>query len=110
MIFQVCRIKIMGLVVKAKNLYYKEGSISLSEELIEEAGILNSEILLALNLNTGDRFFSHSIPDKQLAKKEVILNGPAARCGEVGDELIILATAWITEEERNSFKPKIIHV
>jgi aspartate 1-decarboxylase len=110
MFFNICKSKIAGLIIKSKELHYKEGSISLSQKLIAEANILPYEIVLVLNLNNGERLLTYVISDLSLDKREAKLNGPAARCGEVGDELIILSFAWVTPEESSSFKPKIIQL
>lgn len=103
MFFKVLKSKIHLATVTDKNLYY-EGSLSLDVELMKEAGLRPFEAVWVYNINNGARFETYLIEG---AKGEVVLNGAAARLGEVGDKIIIVAYAWISEEEKN-FKTKIV--
>jgi aspartate 1-decarboxylase len=40
----------------------------------------------------------------------MMLNGPAARLGARGDQVVIISYAAMSEEEARQFKPKIVHV
>ncbi len=81
--------KIHRATVTATKLSY-EGSIGLDENIIDDAGFLAGEIVYVFNINSGHRFETYIIPEKR-GSKAVTLNGAAARLGEVGDRLIILA-------------------
>jgi len=98
--------KIQGLRVTDKALKYA-GSITIDKRLLELAGIQPYEVVLVANVNNGARFETYVIPGKE---REVILNGAAARLGEIGDELIVFSFGYITAEEATTRKPKIIIV
>jgi len=98
--------KIHRAMVTDKNLRY-EGSLTLDAELMEKAGLLPYEAVWIYNLNNGARFETYLIPG---GKGEVILNGGAARLGEVGDELIIVAYAWLEDKELPYFKTRLLYL
>jgi aspartate 1-decarboxylase len=81
--------KIHRAAVTATKLSY-EGSIGLDEKIIDAAGLLAGEIVHVFNINSGHRFETYIIPEAR-GSKAVTLNGAAARLGQVGDRLIILA-------------------
>jgi len=99
-------VKIHGARVTETLLHY-EGSITLDEELMEKAGILPGEELQILNLNNGARFTTYAIPGKK-DSGIVCLNGPAARLAEVGDKILILGYALLTEKEIETHKTRYI--
>lgn len=98
--------KINNATVTHSELYY-EGSITLDRNILEEAGILTGEWVDVLNLNNGARLQTYTI-EAPANSGNVILNGPAARLGYVGDKLIILARCVIDENEAATFHPRII--
>jgi aspartate 1-decarboxylase len=104
----MCKSKLHGLVVTETKLNY-EGSITLDPEIFEKVDLLPYEKVDVFNLNNGLRFTTYLIPGER-GKGEVCLNGPAARLGEVGDQLIVVSYALFTEEELKNFKPKIMVV
>ena len=62
-----------------------------------------------MNVNNGERFDTYTIPGK--AKSGVIcLNGPAARLGTIGDEIIIISYAEFDEVQAKSHEPKVVLV
>jgi aspartate 1-decarboxylase len=67
------------------------------------------EMVQVVNLNNGARFETYVIEGKA-GTGEVMLNGPAARLGQVGDLIIIIAYATIYKEEAEKFQPTIIMV
>jgi len=99
----MCKAKIHRAKVTGSNLHY-EGSISIANELLSASGILPNEIVQIININTGARFETYAIKGKK--GSGVALNGGAARLGEVGDLLIILSYALISETELKQFKPR----
>jgi aspartate 1-decarboxylase len=80
-----------------KELEY-EGSITIDQEIMELADIANGEIVAVFNVNNGLRFETYVIPGNK-GSGVIGLNGAAARLGEIGDRLIILAFAYMDEEE-----------
>ena len=95
--------KIHLATVTDANLNY-EGSLSIDVDLMKEADLVEFEKVDIYNINNGKRLSTYVIPGK---KREICLNGAAARLNQVGDKVII-ASYILTEE--NNFSPKIILV
>ncbi|UCE65659.1 MAG: aspartate 1-decarboxylase [Candidatus Zixiibacteriota bacterium] len=104
----VMKSKIHRATVTGADLNY-EGSISIDRNLLDTAGIMVYEKVQIVNLNNGTRFETYVIEGKA-GSGEVMLNGPAARLGQVGDLIIIIAYATIHKEEADKFKPTIVIV
>jgi aspartate 1-decarboxylase len=104
----VLKSKIHRATVTGADLNY-EGSISIDKNLLNAAGIMTYEMVQVVNLNNGARFETYVIEGKA-GTGEVMLNGPAARLGQVGDLIIIIAYATIYKEEAEKFQPTIIMV
>ncbi len=104
MYLKVLRAKLHRVKVTGKELYY-QGSITIGRKRLEKSGIMPGEFVLVVNMNNGARFETYVIEGED---KEIVLNGAAARLGEVGDELIIMAYAYVTPEEAKNIKPIVI--
>ena len=100
--------KIHRATVTDANLNYV-GSITIGEELMEAAKMRVGQKVEILNINNGERFSTYVI-EGEAGKKDICLNGAAARKAQVGDRIIIIAYASISEEERCKFKPRIVLV
>lgn len=98
--------KIHQATLTEANLYY-EGSLTIDQDLMETADILESEKIAVVNINNGERFETYVIPGER-GSKTIALNGAAARKGEVGDSLILITYCWLNEEELKTHKPNII--
>jgi aspartate 1-decarboxylase len=96
--------KIHRAVVTDADLNY-EGSLSIDADLMKRVNILPYEKIDVVNITTGDRFTTYAIEGKS---GEICLNGGAARLGQRGDLVIILAYADLEESELEGFEPKII--
>jgi aspartate 1-decarboxylase len=81
--------KIQGARITRTRLDY-EGSITVDTVVLAAAGIEPYEMVHVLNLNNGERAETYAISGRRGAGA-VELNGPAARLGEVGDEVVVLA-------------------
>ncbi len=86
-----------------------EGSITIDRTLLEAADILPGEQVHVLNVNNGSRIVTYII-EGEAGSGTVVLNGPAARSGMVGDHVTILAYCALPEEEARSFRPKVVKV
>jgi len=106
MYIEVLKSKIHRVRVTEADLDYI-GSITIDEDLMDAAGIIEGEKVQVLNINNGERFETYVIKGKR-GSGEICLNGPAARKAQVGDIVIIVAYAWMTPEEAREFKPKVI--
>ncbi len=98
--------KIRDIKVTGADLEY-EGSITLDEDYIERAGILPYEEVQVLNLENGNRFTTYVIKGKR-GSQIVELNGPAARMGVVGDRIMVLTFAHLSENEIPSHAPRVV--
>jgi len=105
---EMFRSKIHRATVTMAELYY-EGSITVDKILLDAADILPGEKVQVVNLSTGSRLETYII--EGAAESGIIcLNGPAARLGAVGDEVIIIAYSQMNEEEVKNYKPKTVLV
>lgn len=104
----VLKSKIHRARITGANLDY-EGSISIDKNLLDSAGIMVYERVQVVNLNNGSRFETYVIEGKS-GSGEVALNGPAARLGQVGDQIIIMSYAAMSAEKASEFEPTLIVV
>lgn len=105
---EFCKSKIAHVTITEAQLFY-EGSITIDEDLIKAVDILPGEKVEVLNMNNGQRFNTYVIAGKA-GSGRVCLNGPAARLGIVGDQLIILSYAMFDSKELENHAIKIIYV
>ena len=108
MLRQMLRAKIHRAVVTDACLDY-EGSLTVDEDLLDAAGILPYELVMVSNLNNGERFTTYAINGKR-GSGEVVLNGPTARKGVTGDQVIIFCYEYYNDDEAKRHRPKIIQV
>ena len=104
----MCKSKIHRATVKESDLNY-EGSLSIDETLMNEAGILPFEMVQVANVTNGHRFETYAIVAPPNSG-QICLNGAAARLGAIGDEIIIMTYALYKEEELKNFKQNVILV
>ena len=102
----VCKSKIKTAVVTDKLINY-EGSIGIDKNLLEAADMLPGEQVHVLNANNGERFTTYVIEEKADSGR-IVLYGPAARKGEVDDELIILSYCFAEAKEIHNLKIRVI--
>ena len=100
--------KIHRATITQAELYY-EGSLTVDVELMNEADLLPYEKVSVVNVNNGERFETYLIPGDP-GSGVICLNGAAARKGSVGDEVIIIAYASMSDEEARTHKPTVVHV
>ena len=100
--------KIHRAILTGKALDY-EGSIALDRQLMSAADLLPGEQVHVLNVNTGARLVTYAI-EAAAGSGTVMLNGPAARLGEVGDRIIIIAYGHYENTAARRLKPRIVHV
>ena len=100
--------KIHTASITGLELYY-EGSVTIDRDLLDLADMLPGEQVQIVNLNNGSRIETFIIPGKA-GSGQICLNGPAARLGLVGDQVIILSFAAMEPLEAKNFKPKVIHL
>ena len=106
MFIEVVKSKIHNVSVTEANLNYI-GSITIDEDLLDAAGILENEKVQVVNINNGERLETYVIRGDR-GSGSICLNGAAARKVAVGDVVIIISYASMTPDEAKSFKPRIV--
>jgi len=97
--------KIHRAKVTEANLNYV-GSITIDEDILDAVDMLPNEKVQIVNNNNGARLETYIIPGKR-GSGTICLNGAAARLVQVGDTVIIISYAVMTNEEAQLHKPKV---
>ena len=100
---QIFKSKIHRVKVTQADLNYI-GSITIDEELMDAANIIEGEKVQIVNNNNGARLETYAIRGER-GSGVICLNGAAARKVQVGDVVIIISYAFATPEEAKVFKP-----
>ncbi len=103
---EVLKSKIHRAVITESNLNYV-GSITIDEDLMDGAHMIENEKVQVVNVNNGERLETYVIKGKR-GSGLCCMNGPAARKVAVGDIVIIISYASMDFEEAKSFKPWIL--
>lgn len=106
MLVTVLKSKIHCARVTEANLNYM-GSITIDEDLMEAAGMLEGEQVHIVNNNNGERFVTYIIRGER-GSGCICLNGAAARLVQPDDVVIIMAYAQMTPDEARGFRPTVI--
>ncbi len=106
MLRHMLKSKIHRAVITDVELNY-EGSIVCDPEWLRLANILPGEKVLVANLNNGLRFETYAIVGKKL---QIGLRGAAARLGQIGDRVIIMAFGLMDEKEAKRSKPAVVYM
>lgn len=106
MIVEVVKSKIHRVKVTGADLNYI-GSITIDEDLMDAANIINGEKIQVVNNDNGERLETYVIPGNR-GTGEITLNGAAARKVAVGDTLILITYAQMPLEEAKIFKPAFV--
>lgn len=103
---EILKSKIHRAVITEANLNYV-GSLTLDEDLMDAANLIENEKIQVVNVNNGERLETYIIKGHR-GSGIVCLNGPAARKGVTGDIVIILSYALMDFEDAKKFKPFIV--
>jgi len=103
---QILKSKIHRVKVTGADLNYI-GSITIDEDLMDAANIIEGEKIQIVNNNNGERFDTYVIPGKRNSG-EITVNGAAARKVQVNDVLILITYAFVSLKKAKSFKPAIV--
>ena len=106
MLVEVLKSKIHRVTVTQADLNYI-GSITIDQDLMDAANIIEGEKIQIVNNNNGERFDTYVIPGKRNSG-EITVNGAAARKVQVNDVLILITYAFVSLKKAKSFKPAII--
>lgn len=108
MLINMLKGKIHRATVTEAQLDYV-GSITVDEDLLDAAGILEYEQVQIVDINNGNRFETYTIAGER-GSGMICLNGAAARCVATGDKVIIMAYTQMTPEEVKNHPPKVVFV
>ncbi|MCD7742401.1 MAG: aspartate 1-decarboxylase [Ruminococcus sp.] len=108
MTVSILKSKIHRAVVTQAELDYI-GSVTIDENLMDAAGLLEYEHVHIVNVNSGSRIETYVIAGER-GSGVICLNGAAARCGQRGDHVIIMSYADMTPEEAGDNPPTVVFV
>jgi aspartate 1-decarboxylase len=103
---QILKSKIHRVKITQAELHYV-GSITIDEDLMDAANLIENEKVQVVNVNNGERLETYVIKGKR-GSGQVCLNGPAARKAAVGDIVIIISYAGMELEEAKKYQPVLI--
>ncbi len=103
---EVVKSKIHRVKVTSADLNYI-GSITIDEDLMDAANIVQGEKIQIVNNNNGERLETYAIPGPRNSG-EITLNGAAARKVAPGDVLILITYAMMDIEDAKKFKPSLV--
>lgn len=100
--------KIHRATVTRTNLHYK-GSITIDENLVDQADLVENELVHVVNVTNGQRFETYVIFGER-GSGAIELNGAAARLAEPGDTVIIISYGMYDNDEVKAHKPTVLMV
>lgn len=103
---QVLKSKLHRIKVTDANLNYI-GSITIDQDLMDEANIIAGEKVQIVDNNNGERFETYVITGER-GSGCVCLNGAAARKVQIGDTIIVISYALMDFEEAKNFQPWVV--
>lgn len=103
---QVLKSKLHCVSVTQAELDYI-GSVTIDEDLMDAANLIENEQVHILNKNNGARFITYVIKGER-GSGVICLNGPAAKLVSLGDVVIIISYASMEFEEAKTYKPLVI--
>ncbi len=107
MLITLYKSKIHRAVVTQADLNYI-GSITIDENLMDAANLVEHEKVQIVNINNGERLETYVIKGER-GSGVICLNGPAARKVQVGDVVIVISYAQMSPEEAKTFVPVTIY-
>ena len=100
--------KIHRATVTQADLNYV-GSITIDEALMEASGLFEYEKVQIVDIDNGMRFETYVITGEK-GSGCICLNGAAARCVQIGDKIIIMAYAQLSQDDIKNHHPKVVFV
>lgn len=104
----VLKSKIHRATVTEADLHYV-GSITIDQNLMDGANLINYEKVLVANIDNGNRLETYVIPGPR-GSGVICLNGAAAHLASVGDKVIIMAFCQLGQTEAASHEPHVVFV
>ena len=106
MLITVMRSKLHRLTITQADLNYV-GSITIDEDLLDAAGLVEGEKVQVVNVNNGERIETYTIVGER-GSGVVCMNGPAARRCSPGDIVIVVAYGILPLEDAKTFTPTLV--
>lgn len=106
MFIHVLKSKIHRVKITQAELHYV-GSITIDEDLMDAASLIEGEKVQIVNVNNGERLETYVIKGAR-GSGMICMNGPAARKVQVGDVVIIISYAMMSQDEARAYKPSVI--
>ena len=103
---EVVKSKLHRVTITEADLNYI-GSITIDEDLMDAANLIENEKVQIVNINNGERLVTYVITGER-GSGQICMNGPAARKVAVGDIIIIISYASMEFEEAKTFKPTLV--
>jgi aspartate 1-decarboxylase len=103
---QLLKSKIHRVKITQAELHYV-GSITIDEDLMDAANLIENEKVQIVNINNGERLETYVIKGER-SSGQVCLNGPAARKAQVGDIVIIISYCSMDATEAKNHQPIVI--
>jgi aspartate 1-decarboxylase len=100
--------KIHRATITGSDLHYV-GSITIDQDLLDAADIREHEQVHVVDVDNGARFETYTISGER-GSGEICINGAAARLVHTGDTIIVISYAEYSEEELESYTPRVVHV
>src|SRR4051794_3387190 len=100
--------KIHRATITGSDLHYV-GSITIDQDLLDASDIHEHEQVHVVDVDNGARFETYTISGER-GSGEVCVNGAAARLVHNGDTIIVISYAEYSEEELDSYVPRVVHV
>lgn len=98
--------KIHRVRVTQAELHYV-GSITIDEDLLDAANMVENEKVTVVNVNNGERFETYTIRGER-GTGTICLNGPAARRVQVGDVVIVFSYGFVDFAQARQHQPTVI--
>ena len=108
MTIELLKSKIHRVKITQAELHYV-GSITIDEDLMDAADIIENEKVQVVNINNGERFTTYAIR-AEANSKIISVNGAAAHKANPGDRVIICAYGRLNENEISKFKPTLVYL
>ena len=106
MLIEILKSKIHRVKVTQAELHYI-GSVTIDEDLMEAAKLVENEKVQIVNINNGERIETYVIKGKR-GSGTICMNGPSARKMQVGDMVIIFSYGQLSLEKAKTHLPTII--
>ena len=108
MLRRLMKSKIHRATITSADLHY-EGSLTVDEDLMDAADLVEFEEIQVVNVNNGSRLSTYVIPGAR-GSGVIQLNGAAARLGMPGDLVILISYADYSEQEVAHHRPRVVFV